>query len=151
MINKRIIYAGLLASVMMGMIQMVYEGIWGAGFWSPVVFIAATVLRSLQNVSLPVVFSALPVILGLMGHMMNSVILSIIFELLIAPHVKGRAMLAISGMIYALVVFFFMWYVVVPAVDPVFLHLNGRVFSLAHLMWGLTLGIVLAKPEKQPA
>src|SRR5487761_334861 len=99
MITKRVIYAGLLASVVMGMIQMVYEGIWGAGFWAPVVFMAATILRDLQTVAIPVAFSAIPVVLGLMGHMMNSVILGILFALLIAPHVKGSVSLAISGMI----------------------------------------------------
>jgi hypothetical protein len=40
----------------MGIIEMVAEGIAGAGFWSPVVFIAATVEREVQVVPVPMPF-----------------------------------------------------------------------------------------------
>ncbi len=41
----RVLGAGLVASIVMGMVEMLYDAMGGAGFWSPVVFIAATVLR----------------------------------------------------------------------------------------------------------
>ncbi len=71
---RRVLGAGIVASIVMGMVEMIYEAVGGAGFWSPVVFIAATVLRSLQSVPIPVLFMAMAVIFGLMGHMMNSMI-----------------------------------------------------------------------------
>src|SRR6266511_310074 len=82
---------GLVASIVMGMWQMILEAIipGGAGFWSPLVFIAATILRDLQTVSVPVPFHLLGVLLGLIGHMMNAVIFGLLFTYLIAPRAKS--------------------------------------------------------------
>jgi len=46
--NKKILIAGLVSSIAMAMIEMVYEGLFGVGFWSAPIFIAATILRDLQ-------------------------------------------------------------------------------------------------------
>jgi hypothetical protein len=144
MVNSRVLIGGLVASVVMGMIEMVFEAIAGAGFWSPVVFIAATLVRGLQSVRVPVPFEALPVVLGLIGHMMNSVILGIVFAALVAPRLRGANGLVIGGIVYGLAVFVVMWFVLVPLVDPVMLKLNGSVFALSHVMWGAALGLVLS-------
>jgi hypothetical protein len=149
-VNSRVLIGGLVASLVMGMIEMVFEGIGGAGFWSPVVFIAASVVRALQSVPVPVPFQALPVVLGLMGHMMNSVILGILFAAFVAPRLRGADGLVIGGIVYGLAVFVLMWFLVVPLVDPVMLKLNGSVFALSHLMWGAALGLVLGW-QKAPA
>ena len=138
--TRRIIVAGLIASVVMGMIEMIFEAVAGDGFWSPIVYIGATVLRGLQSLQPPVGFHLAGVILGLMGHMMNSVILGWIFAVLIARRIAGRGSLIVSGAIYGLIVYFAMWNLIVPAVDPVMLHLSGTVFALAHTMWGAVLG-----------
>ena len=148
MLNVRVLIAGLVASAVMGMIEMIYEALGGAGFWSPVVFIAATILRNLQAVPVPVPFSALGVVLGLMGHMMNSVILAIIFALLVAPRLRGATALVVGGVVYSLVVFVIMWFGIVPLVDPVMLKLNGLVFAISHVMWGAALGLVLGWREQ---
>ena len=71
---------------------------------SPVVFIAATIVRGLQSVGTPMEFQALPVLLGLMGHMMNSVILAFVFSWLIAPRLRGVTALAAGGVGYGLIV-----------------------------------------------
>jgi hypothetical protein len=139
----RVVMAGLIASVIMGMVEMVYEAVAGDGFWSPLVYIAATVLRGLQPLQPPVGFLFWGVVLGLMGHMMNSVILTWIFHRAVAPRVASRGPLVLSGAIYGLIVFFVMWYLVVPAVDAAMLHLNVTVFALAHLIWGAALGLLL--------
>jgi hypothetical protein len=76
---RRLIFAGVIAGLINGLVEMVAEGIAGAGFWSPVVFIAATVDRELQVVRVPVPFVPLPVVLGLVGHLANSIILTAIF------------------------------------------------------------------------
>lgn len=147
MLNARALIAGLVASAVMGMIEMIYEAIGGAGFWSPVVFIAATILRNLQAVRVPVPFDALGVVLGLMGHMMNSVILAIIFARFVAPRLRGTSALVAGGVVYSLVVFVIMWFGIVPLVDPVMLKLNGLVFAISHIMWGAALGLVLGRRE----
>jgi len=38
---QRVLLAGVIASLVIGMLEMLYEAIAGVGFWSPVVFIAA--------------------------------------------------------------------------------------------------------------
>lgn len=145
MVNtRRTIVAGLIASIAMGMIEMVYEAVAGDGFWSPITYIGATVLRGLQSLQPPVGFHFWGVVLGLMGHMMNSVILTWIFTSLIARRIGARGALLVTGAIYGLVVFFVMWYVVVPVVDAVMLNLNATVFALAHVVWGAVLAALLA-------
>lgn len=140
---QRVVVAGLIASLIMGMLEMAAGAIAGTGFWSPVVFIAATIMRGLQTVSVPVAFQPLPVLLGLMGHMMNSVILAAIFSWLIAPRMRSINGLVVASVAYSLVVFFTMWYVIVPLVDPVMLNLNPLVFAISHVMWGAALGLIL--------
>ncbi|MBI3977907.1 MAG: hypothetical protein HY331_06955 [Chloroflexi bacterium] len=153
---RRVLIAGLVASMVMGMIEMVYEAIAGAGFWSPVVFIAATILRDLQGSQAPVPFQPVPVVLGLMGHMMNSVILGLVFAAVVAPRLRGLGSLAIGGAVYGAVVFVVMWLIVLPLIDPVMRQLNGLVFALSHMMWGAALGLILGwgqeeSPASQPA
>jgi len=58
MLTRRVLLAGLAASLVMGMFEMLYEAVAGAGFWSPVTFIAATILRNLQGIATP--FRSLP-------------------------------------------------------------------------------------------
>lgn len=143
MINKKVIIAGLLASIVMGMIEMMYEGTFGQGFWSPVVYIAATILRSYQSVASPVSFHLLPVIVGLMGHMMNSVILGIIFATLFSTRLASTSSKTVIGMLYGIIVFLMMWFVVVPFIDPVMLKLNPFIFAFSHVMWGGTIGFMV--------
>lgn len=35
-----------------------------------------------------------------------------------------------------------MWFVAVPAVDPLVLNLNGVAFLVGHMMWGAALGLL---------
>lgn len=145
----RVLGAGLLASIVMGMVEMVFEAGAGPGFWSPLVFIAATVLRRLQSVPTPVPFMALPVVLGLMGHMMNSMILGLVFGLIFSRFAVGRGALVGAGVAYALVVFAMTWYLVLPAIDPVMLKLNAGFFAIAHVMWGAALGLTMPEPAER--
>jgi len=146
---RRVVVAGLIASIVMGMIEMMYEAVAGAGFWSPVVFIAATVARGLQSVPVPVPFLLTGVVLGLMGHMMNSAILGLIFSGVFARLAASRGALAAWGAVYGLMVFGVMWYAVVPLVDPVMLKLNPAVFAIAHVMWGAVLGLLVPQPSTE--
>jgi len=142
----RTLGAGILASVVMGMIEKVLEATGGAGLWSPLVFIAATVLRNLQLLPVPVPFMLVPVVLGLMGHMMNSMILGFLFGLIFSRSAMTRVVLVGAGVAYALIIFVLTWYLVLPAADPVMPKLNGTVFAIAHMMWGAVLGLVMPGP-----
>jgi len=143
MSTQRVLLAGLVASLVMGMLEMFYEAVAGSGFWSPVVFIAATILRGFQSVSIPVDFQPVPVVLGLMGHMMNSVAIGIVFAWLVAARLRGLSSLLVGGAVYGLMVFGVMWFGILPLVDPVMLKLNCLVFAISHMMWGAALGLVL--------
>lgn len=147
---RRVLVGGIVASLVMGMIDMTYEAVAGSGFWAPVVYIGATVLRGLQAVQAPVAFNFWGVVVGLMGHMMNSIILGLTFVALFARGSRARGTLVTSGAAYGLAVFFVMWYLVVPAIDPVLRQLNATVFAVAHIMWGGALGL-LVRAGEEPA
>lgn len=143
--NKRTLIAGIVAGLAMAMVEMMYEGLFGIGFWSPPVVIAATVLRSLQASTFPIMFQLWPVLIGLMGHMMNSIIFAIVFVYLTASKISSTATRVVAGAIYGGAIYLLMWFVVLPAVDPVMLNINGVVFAMTHLMWGAVLGAI-ARP-----
>lgn len=145
MISKKILIAGLVASIAMAMLEMIYEGILGVGFWSTPVFIAATILRDLQTVATPALFAFFPVMLGIVGHMMNSVVLGIVFVLAFNRFLNSPTKGAITGMVYGLIIFTVMWLMVLPLIDPVMLKLNPTVFALSHVLWGAVLGLMVGK------
>ena len=144
---RRVVLAGLIASVVMGMVEMIYEAVAGAGFWSPMVFIGATILRGLQSVEVPVPFLFWGVVFGLAGHMMNSVIFGLIFTWITARTSLSRRGLVVGGIVYAVAVFVIMWFVIIPLIDPVMLKLNGTVFAISHVMWGVALGLIVPQPS----
>ncbi|MBI3287198.1 MAG: hypothetical protein HYZ68_04035 [Chloroflexi bacterium] len=141
----RTVIGGLIAGMVLGMWEMVLEAIIpaGQGFFGPVILIAATVLRNLQDLS-PAQqppLDVLAIILGLMGHMMNSVIFALIFAQVVRRLTQSNVGLIVSGVVYGIVVFGVMWYVILPLIDPVMLHVNALVFSVGHMMYGLGLGL----------
>lgn len=146
---KAILIAGLVASLVMAMIQMVGEAILpgGAGFFGPPIAIGATVIRSLQGTANPIPFDLLGLIVGLAGHMMNSVVITAVFAALVSS--LGRSLgtvgLVPAGMAWGVAVFAAMWYVVVPVVDPLTRNLNAAWFAAAHLMWGASLGYLWSR------
>ncbi|HCM44064.1 TPA: hypothetical protein DIS55_03915 [Candidatus Kaiserbacteria bacterium] len=143
--NKKVLIAGLVASIVMAMLEMVYEGLFGVGFWSAPIFIAATIVRDLQTIAIPVAFSLIPVVLGMMGHMMNSVVLALVFAAIFGRLLSTLMVGAVVGALYALAIFFVMWFVALPFIDPIMLNLNPIVFALSHMMWGAVLGIMISR------
>jgi len=136
----KLLAAGLVASMVFAMWEMIIEAFIGAGFWATPVYIGATVLRDLQNVGMPVPFNLLGVILGLMGHVGNGAIFAFIFAFLIAPRVGSLIGRIGVGVGYGAVVFLLTWFVILPLIDPVMLNLNAVVFFLGYIIWGITLG-----------
>ena len=142
--RRRILIAGIGASLVIAMWEMIVEAVipGGAGFFGTPVAIGATIVRDLQGSANPIPFNVVALILGLMGHMMNSVILAVIFALIVtrlAPSAAGTIGL---GMAWGVAVFAMMWFVVAPAINPLLLNLNAAVFLVGHLMWGAALGFI---------
>ena len=138
----RVLVPGLIASLVLGMWQMIVEAIVGAGLWSPPIYIAATLLRGFEGAGSPAAFDLTGVGLGLMGHMMNSVIFGLVFAFLIGPRLPSLGRQIVGGLIYGVAIFIVMWYVILPLINPVMLNVNAGVFFLGHMMWGAALGAV---------
>ena len=147
---------GLIGGMVFAMWEMVVEGIrsasgggsfWGSlsthsGFWAAPQWIGATLVRSLQTSRNPN-FDLGPLILGIMGHTMNSIILGLIFVAFAYYLTRSVGGLLVLGMMYGVAVFAVMWWVVVPTVDPAMQEVNGALFFIGHLMYGGILGLVV--------
>lgn len=146
---------GLLGGMVYALWEMVVEGIrsatgggsfWGAlsthsGFWAPPQWIGATLIRSLQSSRNPT-FDLAPLIVGMIGHLMNAIIFGLIFVAFAYYVTRSVGGLLILGMIYGAAVFAIMWWLVVPAVDPAIQELNAVLFFIGHLSYGGVLGLV---------
>ncbi len=139
--DRRILLVGLVAGMIYGMFEMVIEAVIGHGFWSPLRYIAS--VFTLGRDTDPT-FSLVPVVVGLMGHMMNSAIFALLFAQLISRPIRATAGLVTGAMVYAAAIFFAMWFVVLPVVDPAMKLVNGPGFLASHLMFGLVLGAGIA-------
>ncbi|MEO8468225.1 MAG: hypothetical protein ABI573_01005 [Chloroflexota bacterium] len=142
--RRNILVAGVVASLVIAMWEMIVEAVIpdGAGFFGAPIAIGATIVRDLQGSANPIPFNAPALVLGLMGHMMNSVILAAVFGLIVVRSSWSRTATVGAGMAWGAVVFVGMWFVVTPAVDPLIGNLNGGVFFAGHLMWGAAIGLL---------
>ncbi len=148
----RFVVGALLAGIVYGMWTMMVEAVLHAGqglvqaFFSPVVYIAATVLGGLGNPTFYAVGQLPPadpvaIIVGLMGHMMNSLIFGVVFLWLANRLVRTDNARIVAGLIYGILAFVVMWYLVTPVVDPVMTHVNYVGFLVGHMMYGLGMGL----------
>ena len=152
---RRIFVSGVVASLVLAMWEMVVETVLpsGAGFFGPPIAIGATIVRDLQGAANPIPFDALALVLGLISHMMNSVILAALFGIVVARRTLSSTATVGLGVAWGVIVFAVMWFVVVPIVDPLMLNLNALVFLAAHMMWGGALGLIWVRfgGERTPA
>ena len=145
--TRAILIGGIVASLVLAMWEMIVEVIipGGAGFFGPPIAIGATIVRSLQGAANPIPFDGLALVLGLMGHMMNSVVLAAIFGLVVTRLATSSSGTVALGMVWGVVVFVATRFLVVPAVDPLMLNLNAAAFFAGHLMWGGALGFAWSR------
>jgi len=139
--DSRLLLVGLIAGMVYGMMEMVIEAVIGHGFWSPLRYIAS--VFTLGKDTDPS-FSLVPVVVGLMGHMMNSAIFGLLFAQLVSRPLRTPAALVIGSMVYAAAIFVTMWFVVLPLINPAMKLVNGAGFLASHLMFGLVLGAGIA-------
>lgn len=144
---RTVVAGGIVASLVIAMWEMVIEAVLpgGAGFFGPPIAIGATVVRDFQGSANPIPFHLPALLIGLAGHMMNSVILAAVFGLAVRGRGLCTSRLVGAGMIWGAAAFAAMWFVIVPAVDPLMLNLNAAAFLAGHLMWGAALGVLWSR------
>ena len=137
--------ATMIAGMMFGLMQMIVEALIGHGFWSPLQYIASVFTR---GAAVNPGFSLGPVIVGLGGHMMNSMILGAVFAMVVWKLVRNPVVLALLGMMWGAAVWAFMWFAVIPTIDPAMKLLNAPWFFGAHLVFGMVLGLGIALAQR---
>jgi hypothetical protein len=135
----------MVAGMMMGILQMILEAVIGHGFWSPLRYIASVFTR---GTDIDPSFAIGPVIVGLGGHMMNSVILGAIFAAAVWKLIRNPIVLAMTGMMWGAVIYTLTWRTVVPTIDPAMKLLNAPWFFIAHLVFGMVLGLGVAVTQR---
>ncbi len=140
----RWILPGLIAGMVFAMWAMVV-GIFASNLWAPPQGIAQSVGIGSQGHN----FQPVPFVLGLMGHMMNSVIIGIIFITIArAVHLHGVAAV-IGGMGWGVIAYVGMYRVVLRvllASPSASFHSATPEWSwiAGHLMYGVALGALVA-------
>jgi hypothetical protein len=142
---------GALGGVTMALVAIGYGLISGVGMWLPVNVIAATFLRDLQSASIDQLaqFNLAALIIGLLMHAVLSIGLGVLF-VLILPTLPG------TPLIWALTVGPLLWIIAtvltLPMLDPIMARVvNVPSFVIAHVAYGLVMGIYVARAKKVPA
>jgi hypothetical protein len=149
---KRGALAGMGGGVIMAMWSMIVLWLAGTGFWSPLNLIANTLWR---GAPLGAEFSGSALVLGLVLHMMMSMVLGMAFAVgvrTVRQLAASTTTLTITGMVFGLGVWAVMQYGIWPAIDaaaaPKF---TPWVFALGHLMFGGDRAADRCEPGQAPA
>lgn len=126
---------GMAAGAMMAMFSMVAMAAAGDGFWTPVNLIAHTVW---DGAPLDGEFSGGGLVLGMVVHMMLSMMLGII--VVQAAERLGRGALA-SGMLVAAVAYVGQLIVWPVVAEPAFEAYTPWVLLVGHVMFGMVAGL----------
>jgi len=137
-IGGRSLLIAVAAGLGFAMTEMIIEAVAGKGFWAPLRFIASILTRGKDT---DPSFSLGPVIVGAAGHMIDSVVLGLIFIVLAGRITHSVIGLALTGMVYGAILFAGSWFVVLRTIDSAILLLNGPGFVVSHMMFGLLLGL----------
>jgi uncharacterized membrane protein YagU involved in acid resistance len=135
---------GLIAGLVFAMWAMVV-GLFTSTLWAPPQGIAQSIGIGTAGHN----FQLVPLLVGLMGHMMNSIVLGLIF-IAIARALRLQGIAAVvGGMVYGLVVYVAMYWVllrgVLTSTSGSFLSANPEwSWIAAHLMFGVVLGALAA-------
>jgi uncharacterized membrane protein YagU involved in acid resistance len=135
---------GLIGGLVFAMWAMVV-GLFTSTLWAPPQGIAQSIGIGTAGHN----FQLVPLLVGLMGHMMNSIVLGVIFVAIArAIRVQGIAAV-VGGMVYGAIVYVAMFWVVLRGVlsstSASFLSANPEWSWIAgHLMFGVVLGAIAA-------
>lgn len=135
---------GLIAGLVFAMWAMVV-GLFTSTLWAPPQGIAQSIGVGTSGHD----FQHVPLLVGLMGHMMNSIVLGVIFIAIArATRLQGIAAV-VGGMVYGVIVYAAMYWVllrgVLSSTSASFLTANPEwSWIAAHLMFGVVLGALAA-------
>jgi hypothetical protein len=135
---------GLIAGLVFAMWAMVV-GLFTSTIWAPPQGIAQSIGIGSPGHN----FQLIPLVVGLMGHMMNSLLLGVIF-IAIARAIRLNGPTAVvGGMVYGTLVYAAMYWVllrgVLSSTSASFLSANPEwSWIAAHLMFGVVLGALAA-------
>jgi len=135
--------AGAVAAGLMGIVLMLGSGMLGRGFWTPLQQIGAVVLRDRWQE-----MRALSGVIGVVVHFAFGAFLGGIFALA-TQRLRARELLAMSGIVFAGLVYLFMTFLVLPWANPHFIyrtHVGRRL--IAYLVYGLALGLGTRTAER---
>jgi hypothetical protein len=139
---------GLVGGLMFAMLAMIVANFTSA-IWAPPQGIAQAIGIGPNGHD----FHIVPLILGLMGHMMNSVILGAVFVALARAMKFSPMMLVVLGAMYGLLVYAVLYHVLLPGVFSLWASAGVHSFTstvptwawvIAHMLFGMTLGGLLA-------
>lgn len=134
------VMGGVAAGAVHMLIQMAYEGMGGSGIWTPLAAVAAVLLRDLQ--ADPTQGGVGAVLLGIILHFAVSIGLAWAYAAF-APFVSRRlAPLLGLGLAWGMLVYLIARFIAIPLVNPAMLVLDQGFLLLAHLGWGLTVGMM---------
>ncbi|MDQ3263568.1 MAG: hypothetical protein M3Y59_07915 [Myxococcota bacterium] len=123
---------------------MIAAAVQGPGFFAPLKMIAATVAGAgamRGGVGM--------ILLGLMLHMIMSVALGVIFAALVPARWSAGVLGAVGGL-FGLAVFLVMTWLVLPWANPLmFQNVNLGIFFIAHLVFGVSLGLVVSSGRER--
>ncbi len=129
---------GLIAGIVMAMVAMLYTLAAQGDLLAPLKQMGATFFPSDSG-------SGISMLAGLMLHMIMSIIFGIVFALIVKGRAQGYAPLAIAGIIYIAVEWAIARFIVLPAIDPPLVATFGAIGGIvAHMMFGIALGLWLA-------
>ena len=135
---------GLIAGLVFAMWAMVV-GLFTSTLWAPPQGIAQSIGIGTAGHN----FQLVPLLVGRMGHMMNSIVLGVIF-IAIARAIRLQGIAAVvGGMVYGVIVYVAMYWVllrgVLSSTSASFLSANPEwSWIAAHLMFGVVLGALAA-------
>jgi hypothetical protein len=139
---------GLVAGLMFAMFAMVV-GIFTSTLWAAPQGIAQAIGVGPNGHD----FQVVPFVLGLMGHMMNSIVIGAIFVALVRAARPSAIVTAMGGLVYGLVVYAVMYWVLLRNVFTLwaaggvqsFLSSNPEwAWVVGHMVFGMVLGGLLA-------
>ncbi|HKF17766.1 MAG TPA: hypothetical protein VKF14_11325 [Candidatus Dormibacteraeota bacterium] len=143
-VAARRLLPGLIAGLVFAMWAMVV-GIFTSNLWAPPQGIAQSVGIGAQGHN----FQLVPFVLGLVGHMMNSIVIGIIFIAIArAVHLQGVGAV-IGGVVWGAIAYVVMYRVLLrvllASTSASFLSANPEWSWIAgHLMYGVVLGALVA-------
>lgn len=142
--------AGFLAGAVMVLLSPILSWINGVTMWEPPRLIAATVLGA--SAINETGFALVPVLAGLLIHMLTSVVLGVIFGLVsnrLLHLTTDFGLPVYVGLVYGMLIFFVAYFLILPAINPMLADSPMGPLIAQNVVFGMCLGIfyLLVRPE----